>query len=51
MKKWIGNQIGAEGAKSIIESLKINTSLTELDLGGDEKGKRRKRSWNERMNE
>ena len=34
--KWIGN-IGYEGAKSISESLKINSSLTELDLGGDEK--------------
>ena len=37
MKEWIGNGIGDEGAKTISESLKINTSLTELDLGGDEK--------------
>ena len=36
-KKWIDNGIETEGAKSLSESLKINTSLTELDLGGDEK--------------
>ena len=35
--KWIGNQIGDEGAKTISESLKINTSLTSLDLRCDEK--------------
>ena len=35
--KWIDNQIGSEGTKRISESLKINTSLTELNLGGDEK--------------
>ena len=51
--KWIGNQIGSEGAKTIRESLKINTSLTTLDLYGDEKirneeVKRMKR--NEEMN-
>ena len=39
--RWIDNEIGDEGAKSISESLKINTSLTTLDLGGDEK------KWNE----
>ena len=37
MKKWIVNEIGDEGAKRISESLKINTSLTELDLRCDEK--------------
>ena len=37
MKKWIDNQIGNEGAKTISESLKINTSLTKLDLSCDEK--------------
>ena len=37
IKKWIGNKIGCEGAKSISESLKINTSLTSLNLYGDEK--------------
>ena len=36
-EKWIANQIGYEGAKTISESLKINTSLTKLYLGSDEK--------------
>ena len=36
-EKWIGNYIGDEGAKRISESLKINTSLTKLNLRGDEK--------------
>ena len=35
--KWIGNQIGDEGAKAVSESLRINTSLTSLNLSGDEK--------------
>ncbi len=35
--EWIGNQIGDEGAKSLSEALKINTSLTSLNLGSDEK--------------
>ena len=35
--KWVDNQIGDEGAKRISESLKVNTSLTELDLRSDEK--------------
>ena len=47
MKEWIGNEIGDEGAKTISESLKINTSLTELYLSGDEKI----RNENERRNE
>ncbi len=36
-KKWIGNEIGNEGAKSLSETLKINTSLTSLNLACDEK--------------
>ena len=48
--KWIGNEIGDEGAKEIGESLKINTSLTELNLGGNERirseKERRKRNQN-----
>ena len=36
-EEWIDNQIGDEGAKAISESLKINTSLTSLDLRCDEK--------------
>jgi len=35
-KKWTGNEIGDEGASKISESLKINTTLTELDLRRDE---------------
>ena len=49
MKKWIGNRIGDEGAKTMSESLKINTSLTELDLRSDEKDKKWKRGkWSEK---
>ena len=36
-EKWIANGIGDEGAKSISESLKINTSVTSLNLESDEK--------------
>ena len=32
-----GKNIGAEGAKKVSESLKINTTLTKLDLTGDDK--------------
>ena len=53
MKKRIDNQIGDEGAKSISESLKINTSLTQLELGGDEdlyemKGRKKERRKEQR---
>jgi len=34
--KWIGNYIGDEGASKISETLKVNTTLTELYLNGDE---------------
>ena len=37
MKEWIDNEIGDEGAKALSESLKINTSLTSLGLGSDER--------------
>ena len=30
---WTDNDIGSEGAKKISESLKINTTLTQLNLG------------------
>ena len=33
---WIDNNIGDEGVESLGEVLKINTSLTQLDLAGDE---------------
>ena len=36
MNKWTGNKIGDSGASKIIESLKVNTTLTALYLGGDE---------------
>ena len=53
-EKWIGNQMGDEGAKRISESLKINTSLTKLNLACDEKRRnekeRRNEKWTERMN-
>ena len=34
--KWKGNGIGVEGANKISESLKVNTTLTKLNLGSDE---------------
>ena len=33
---WTDNNIGDEGARMISESLKTNTTLKELYLGGDE---------------
>ena len=36
MNKWTDNEIGAEGASKISETLKVNTTLTELYLGSDE---------------
>ena len=37
IKQWTGNEIGAEGATQISESLKTNTTLTELNLSSDDK--------------
>ena len=37
MKKWTDNNIGDEGARMISESLKTNTTLTKLNLSGNEK--------------
>ena len=34
---WTGNDIGESGARMISESLKTNTTLTKLDLKGDER--------------
>ena len=45
MKNEKGNEIGDEGAKRISESIKINTSLTSLNLGCDEE------IWNEKKRE
>ena len=36
MNKWTGNKIGDSGANKISESLKVNTTLTELHLYSDE---------------
>ena len=36
MNKWTDNKIGGEGASKISESLKVNSTLTELYLDGDE---------------
>ena len=35
------NRIGAEGAKAMSEMLKVNTTLTELNLGCEEERKER----------
>jgi len=53
MNKWTGNEIGDEGANKISETLKVNTTLTKLDLGGDEEYKWKREGnekWNEQMN-
>ena len=36
------NDIGDEGTKSMSEALKSNTTLTSLDLSGEEEGKTEK---------
>ena len=51
MNKWTGNIIGAEGASKISGSLKVNTTLTKLELGSDEKEYKWKREGNEKWNE
>ena len=38
MDGWMtGNDIKAEGAKAMSATLKVNTTLTSLDLGGEKK--------------
>ena len=37
-----GNEIGVEGAKAMSKILKVNATLTSLNLGGEE---RRKEGW------
>ena len=44
------NEIGDEGAKSMSEMLKLNTTLTSLDLGCEEEG-RMEREKREMMDE
>ena len=40
--KGIGNRFGEEGVKTLSESLRVNTSLTTLYLGGDDKNQKKK---------
>ncbi len=42
--EWTDNNIGASGATAISESLKTNTTLTELNLGCDDKIEKEKRN-------
>ena len=41
-----GNRIGVEEAKAVSEMLMTNTTLTSLNLRGEEEGKMRKRKRN-----
>ena len=45
----IANGIGAEGAKAISEMLKVNITLTSLDLSCVEEREKEKKSTKERM--
>ena len=42
-----GNGIGDEGAKSLSEMLKTNTTLSSLNLRSEEEGKKRKNERND----
>ena len=45
-ERMTGNGIGDEGAKAMSEMLKVNTTLTTLNLGGEEERKdKRKRKF------
>ena len=47
-----GNDIGDEGAKAMSEMLKVNATLTELNLGGkEERRERERKKQKERMND
>ena len=41
-----GNGIGIEGTKSVSEALKTNTTLTELNMGGEKWGKKKEETRN-----
>ena len=47
------NEIGVEGAKALSEMMKVNTTLTSLDLGGEEeeKGKEKEQEKKRRVND
>ena len=42
------NEIGEEGAKAMSEMLKVNSTLTELNLGSEEERKEREEKEKER---
>ena len=45
-KQMAGKNIGDEGAKGLSEGLKVNNTLTSLNLESEEERKReRKREW------
>ena len=44
----LGQNIGDEGAKGLSEGLKVNTTLTSLNLKSEEEGEREKRKRKER---
>ena len=46
-----GNWIGVEGAKAMSEMLKVNTTLTSLDLGGEEERKEKRERKERRKND
>ena len=50
-KIWTGNSVGDSGARMISESLKTNTTLTTLNLYGDEKWSKMKWMNNNKENE
>ena len=45
------NEIGDEGAKAMSEMLKMNATLTSLDLSGEEEERKEKRKKKEEKNE
>ena len=47
-ERMTGNRIGVEGAKAMSSMLKVNTTLTTLNLEGEEERKRERRE-KERM--
>ena len=42
-ERMIGNEIGDEGAKVMSEMLRVNTTLTELNLEGEKEERKRKK--------
>ena len=46
-----GNEIRDEGAKAMSEMLKVNTTLTELGLGGEEERKEKEKEIERRKND